>query len=159
MPHKYTTLPVVIRFQKHVKISESGCHEWISSLNNTGYGRFELNGKTHSAHRIAWELANGPIPEGMCVLHHCDNRRCVNPKHLFLGSLSDNALDAVAKGRIVSPKLGGENHPMVKLTKEKVLEIRASHTKGETQKDIAVRHNISQTHVSSIVRRKTWKHI
>jgi len=74
------------------------CFEWRGGKSE-GYGRKHFNGRTQFTHRIAWEWANGPIPEGMCVLHTCDNRACCNPNHLFLGTKGDNARDMCSKGR------------------------------------------------------------
>lgn len=77
-----------------------GCWEWqASSRNSRGYGAIGVNSHPQLAHRVAWEVWNGPIPEGMHVLHRCDNRRCIRPDHLFLGTHLDNMRDAVAKGR------------------------------------------------------------
>lgn len=94
------------RFWSHVEKSASGCWEWQAYVNSqTGYGQFAVSHREGiSAHRLAWMLVHGPIPKGngyhgTCVLHRCDNRRCVNPAHLFLGSVADNQRDMVAKGR------------------------------------------------------------
>lgn len=81
-----------------------GCWEYQGALLLNGYGTVRLEASTHMlAHRYSWVLANGAIPEGLKVLHHCDNRRCVRPDHLFLGTLSDNTRDCIAKGRHYTP--------------------------------------------------------
>ena len=87
-----------------------GCWVWIGAKTN-GYGVICIGGtKTRQAHRVSWELENGPIPDGMCVCHHCDNPSCVRPDHLFLGTRADNNRDRDAKGRQVAPS--GDDHWM-----------------------------------------------
>jgi len=128
-----------------------------------GYGRTHLGSKTTGkvyAHRLSWELAHGAIPERMCVCHNCpggDNPRCVNPAHLFLGTVKDNNRDARDKGYSVSPR--GEKNGSAKLTVSQVLEIRALAKKGIMQTEIAKLFSIDHTQVSAIVLRKKWKHI
>lgn len=87
-------------FWRHVRKSD-GCWEWQGNRNNRNYGMswYHPLGKKIPAHRVSWLLAHGEIPEGMCVLHKCDNRPCVRPDHLFLGTHSDNTRDMNAKGR------------------------------------------------------------
>jgi hypothetical protein len=92
------TLPA--RFWKKVKKTDS-CWLWTAVLAGFGYGRIYSKGSMRLAHRVSWELHNGAIPPGMCVLHHCDNPACVNPEHLFLGTYKDNDDDAIAKGRVI----------------------------------------------------------
>lgn len=82
-----------------VKKTEDGCWEWQSGRVPDGYGDLSVDGKHYSAHRLAWELWNGAVPAGLCVLHTCDNPPCVNPAHLWLGTKSDNLQDAYDKGR------------------------------------------------------------
>jgi HNH endonuclease len=96
-------IPVPDRFWPKVKKAD-GCWEWIGSRDAHGYGTFNINRKTDRAHRVSWELANGVIPDGMIVCHHCDNPPCVRPDHLFLGSHSDNSADAYRKGRKFIPR-------------------------------------------------------
>lgn len=93
------------RFWAKVRKSDNGCWEWTANGNNYGYGKLRVGSRTDGsrrsirAHRLAYELACGPIPVGMNVCHRCDNRRCVRPDHLFLGTTQDNIRDRVAKGR------------------------------------------------------------
>jgi hypothetical protein len=112
------------------------CWEWKASTDFGNYGLF-WNGKAMTrAHRMSWILHNGAIPTGSCVLHHCDNRSCVNPSHLFLGSKTDNNLDMNRKGR------------NARLTWEQVAEIRASTL---SHKELAYKYNVDRSHISHIL--------
>ena len=108
-----------------------------------------------SAHRYSWELHIGPIPNGICVLHSCDNRRCVNPAHLFLGSKFDNAQDAARKGRMQR----GADRPLARLTEAKVREIRWRRAAGVTMNVLAIRFGVSRQTISNVVARRAWKHV
>jgi len=94
-------LTVMDRFEYAVgpRSPVTGCDPWNGSVESKGYGQMIVSGRKVQAHRIAWQLFRGPIPEGLFVLHHCDNPRCVNPSHLFLGTHTDNMRNLVAKGR------------------------------------------------------------
>ena len=109
------------------------------------------------AHRVSWELQNGPIPEGLKVLHHCDNPPCVNPKHLFLGTIQDNADDMTSKNR--QRGAPGERNAQAKLTDQDVRDIRVSIRKGLSQRQVAKNFNIDQAVVGRIMRGTAWCHV
>jgi hypothetical protein len=136
-------------------LGEDGCWNW-KYPEKTGYGVVSYNGKQRPAHRIMYEIANGEIPNDMVVCHRCDNRACVNPKHLFLGTFRDNMVDKISKGRHGYTGSSGENHPMAKLTWEIVDEIREKRKNGVTQRKVAEEYGISQWHVSDIAHNKIW---
>ena len=149
-------VPVEIRFRWYVgEQLPNGCIPWIGATYRRGYGKIGRNGHSVCAHRLAWELAHGPIPDGLDVLHECDNPPCVNPEHLFLGTKADNVADMIAKGR----QACGEVVATSKLTTRDVLGIRAQYAAGVSQSQIARTHDIGQAHISRIVNRKCWKHV
>jgi hypothetical protein len=138
-----------------MKWNDKPCLEWTGYVTTAGYGR--TNKKVY-AHRDAWEKAHGPIPEGMWVLHHCDNRRCYEVTHLFLGTHLDNMRDAARKGRLQAHGgLFGSSNPSAKLSPEQVLEIRQSYTgrHGE-QRRLAERFGVSPDAIGRIVHNKGW---
>jgi hypothetical protein len=135
------------------------CWEWTGAPTHNGYGRFPLRSGTIRAHRVAYELDYGDIPDGLFVLHHCDNRLCCHPLHLFLGTQQNNMDDMAEKGRSTA----GEKHANHKLTDSQVAEIRRSYgfwgKGGETSTALAKEFGVNQTQISSIVGGKTWKHL
>ena len=126
----------------------TACDEYPGCTNAYGYGVQRHEGKAQLAHRVAWEKANGPIPEGLCVLHECDNPPCRNVEHLFLGTRVDNNADKMAKGRHPTGEAAAQ-----KLSLANVEEIRASVC---AQSQIAAEHGISQSMVSRIKSGERW---
>lgn len=153
-------------FWRKVKRSD-GCWEWIGGFTPDGYGKFSLTlprpigltskdktpQRVYRAPRYSWEIANGPIPDGLFVCHKCDNPKCVRPNHLFLGSQKENRVDAANKKRTA----WGERSPRAKLTESQVHDIRAS--KDAKLKDLARRHGVSQCTISAILTGKNWRHL
>lgn len=91
--------------ERHIeRIPFSGCWVWMGALQGKGYANTDTFRNTKRGHRVTYELRNGPIPNGLMVLHRCDVRCCVNPDHLFVGTARDNILDAISKGRAVPPR-------------------------------------------------------
>ena len=121
------------RFLKNInKNTNNGCWEWVMARNKWGYGRTGYRGKTYAAHRISMMIFKGfDINSKLCICHKCDNRRCVNPKHLFIGTYKDNIRDMFRKGR--NRNQNGENNSQSKLREEQVREIRKSYKKGNTR--------------------------
>lgn len=139
--------------------TERGCLEWTAALRN-GYGHFNLHGTTVYAHRLAWELVNGSIPAGLVVCHHCDNPRCVNIAHLFLGTKADNMHDMIAKGRAVhNVEIRGEAIGTAKLTTAQVREIRSPQYADWTATDIAAQFGITKSLACKILSRQSWQHL
>lgn len=148
---------VVARFWEKVnKDAPNGCWEWTGSRTRFGHGQLHVNGKAVLAHRFAWELTNGAIPNGMGICHHCDNPTCVNPAHLFLGTQADNSADMVKKDR----SLRGTRHFNAKLTESQVAEIRCKYVRNVvTCRILADEYGVEMTTIHAIVRRKNWSHI
>lgn len=138
----------------------NGCKEWTAYTDVYGYGVFKTGGKVRKAHRLSWEAFVGKIPDGMCVLHKCDNRKCINPDHLFLGTFSDNVKDMMKKGRHragIAPQIGQKNG-MSKITEIQAKEIISLIGKM-SQDEIAKKFKITRGQVVKISTSKAWAHL
>lgn len=144
------------RFWKYVKKTNT-CWLWIGTKTTAGYGALRLRGESkQQAHRFSYELHKGTIPNGMCVLHSCDNPPCVNPSHLWLGTLKDNAIDREKKGRGVDNK--GEKNSRAKLTLNQVEKIRELYeTAKYFQRELGVLFSVSRSNIREIVNKNSWK--
>lgn len=145
---------IVSRFEEcFIPVPEVGCWLWTKSFTRGSYGQFVISGKHWRANRLAYVLYKGDIPSGLCVLHKCDTPQCVNPDHLFLGTIKDNSRDMVRKGRHRPISLPRETNPNTKLSTANVEEIRSS---GDTNKALAKKFGVGATHISAIRRGKSW---
>lgn len=136
------------------------CWPWTGAVNGGiqgrgGYGQLAFQGRKLSAHRTAFQLVRGPIPDGKSVCHHCDNRRCCNPAHLFLGTAADNQLDAVRKGRI--PR--GRKHWNSKLDEGDIPVVRARLAEGFSQRQVARMFDVHPGTIQAIADGRTWAHV
>lgn len=139
----------------------TGCRVWLRGTDVSGYGIIRFRGRRTAAHRVAWMLAHGPIPDGMQACHHCDNPPCVNPDHLFLGTHKDNADDRDSKGRhyCVTGRehvLRGERHGCAKLTAAQIVQIRDARRAGRLHREIAKEYGVARTTVTAILRGEHW---
>lgn len=191
MANQYTNTPLDVRFWARVQKSrEDKCWLWQGSVNKDGYGRLQVGprgaNRMWAAHRLAYALHNGPIPDGLWVLHHCDNPPCCNPAHLFLGTLADNHADMDSKGRRPhgeahwmkkSPEriprgdqsfsrkhperiARGERCRHAKLTAAVVQEMRRLYAEGShSYKQIANRFGVNKRTAIQAIKRRTWAHV
>lgn len=162
--HYTVTQGVISRFEAgFVRAGDDECWLWKKSQNGHGYGYFHISGSSHkntavrtSSNRAAWIIYKGAIPNGLHVLHKCDVRLCVNPRHLFLGTNLDNILDMLKKGR----NNYGERNYNARLTAQQVAEIRREYT-GKRGQQVALgkKYGVYYGTIKEIVRGRNWKHL
>lgn len=147
---------IICRIAAASRLDANGCIIWIAGRNTNGYGILNVregsNAKQYKAHRLAWEVVNGPIPDGLFVCHKCDVRACVNTEHLFLGTQADNLADMAAKGRSTF----GSRNARSKLTDAQIVEIRGTLA---SQREMGRRFGVTQTTVGRIRNQKGWTHV
>lgn len=186
-PDHYADLAAmeIVRFTENYVESASGCWEWTGDMTESGYGRMFFRGRMEVAHRVGYVLHRGPIGDGLCACHTCDNRRCVNPSHIFLGTKADNSADMVAKGRSLTGnrnpsrvyperRARGERHGMnlhperrtngernrhAVLTAEIVLEMRSDRANGLSYAQIAEKHGVPYGMAYKAVTGLRWSHL
>ena len=151
--------PAGIRLWRRVtRTIREECWPWNGKVNRGGYGRLGLGGRCGRpilAHRLAWELTHGSVPDGLFVLHTCDNPRCCNPAHLWLGTRGDNNRDREAKGR--GRRALGERNGKAKLSRTQVLEIRRRDK--EDRGGLAAEYGVNRSTISHVIARRFWRHV
>ena len=168
------------RFWGKVQIAETDqCWPWLACSSPKGYGMIGFRGKLYAAHRVAFFLTEWWHNQSLCVCHRCDNPPCCNPSHLWLGTLADNSMDCIRKGRtnngsahrayargdrhharLRPERLSrGEQHYKARLTESDVREIRSRFLQGETSRSLGQAFGVCKSNVLFVVHRKTWKHV
>lgn len=147
-----TPKPTLSQMKERTVEAANGCWEWVAAKAAQRYAFLQHEGKNILGHRYVYELTHGSIPDGMVVRHKCDNKCCINPEHLELGTNADNMRDKAERGRATR----GETHHKAKLSEVEVVSILTS---GYSNVEEAQRHGVSEAVISNIRRRRIWKHV
>lgn len=133
----------------------------MDALDQYGYGRLQIGDKAVKAHRVAFEMFKGAIPEGRMVCHTCDVRACVNPEHLYAGTAADNVKDCVTRGRYVAggKPLPGAANPKAKLTEAAAIALRKKYEDGASTRELAEESGLTIGAVWRLVTRRAWAHV
>lgn len=145
----------------NITITEAGCWEWNGCVQGNGYSRIRFSGKTEYGHRAAYVVFHGTIPHGMDVCHTCDNRKCVNPDHLFIGTRKENMQDCAKKRRTTKGISfnTGESCGVSKLKEADIICARKLAQEGEIPRVIAEKFGVHPDTIRCAIQRKTWRHI
>ncbi len=153
---KANTVEDFLKLVRTIIPDERGCLIWPYRLGTSGYGAYKIKLKQCITHRLLWKIHNGEIPKGICIMHSCDNRPCVNIQHLSAGTWADNNRDRMRKGRSAV----GERSGRVKLSDDKVREIRRKYaTGGTTCTKLGMQFGVSNHQISQVVTFKSWRHV
>lgn len=140
--------------------SMNECWEWTKRLNDHGYGLTYVKGKQVFVHRVAWKKVFGKIPKGLCICHSCDNRKCFNPDHLWLGTHLENMQDMASKGVLLIHAARGEKQANAKFTDQQIKLIREEYSNNNISiRSLAKKNFVCYSTMHCILTRKTWKHI
>lgn len=158
MRHKISNFQLLHQMLQEIPDGDR-CLGWTRRKTRYGYGQIHDGTRQIGAHRVSYMLAKGPIPEGLIVCHKCDNRGCVRPDHLFLGTYLDNVRDCMAKGRFNKADQRGSKNNGGKLTEDDVKDIRKYYSLGVRAVTLGKEYGVDRCHITKIVKRDLWTHI
>ena len=157
MSWAFRQLPFWERVEAQTVINEKGCHVFTGSKDECGYGRIHQGKKLVRLHRAMYEKVHGYIPQGMVIMHSCDNPACINPEHLSADYQSENVKDMYSKGREFRPS--GSKHGMAKIQEADVVKIKQRLSDGDTCVSIAKDYGVSEGTIRNIKKGRNWKHV